>query len=298
MFHKRKYIAGVSAGPDSMFMLNKYFRKIALVCHVNYHDREDTNNDERIVRNFCLKNNIPIMVLNVSNNDLDQILKNNLQSKYREIRFNFFEKNSQYININRIMIGHNLDDNIETMYMQLLKNKSPLYYGLEKRNKYNNLIIYRPLLNLSKSYIYHKCFQKKIDFAFDYSNDNMKFQRNYIRNILEYTSTKEKIIFRNSVDKYNKKNIVIRKNIINIYNSWKMSDLNIFYFISIKNYEYKNKVLYMLLAELKIKRINNNKLDELNNFIEFGRISSSYRIQSNIYIFKGISAIKITYNES
>lgn len=77
-----------------------------------------------------------------------------------------------------------------------------------------------------------------------------------------------------------------------------MSDLNIFYFISIKNYEYKNKVLYMLLAELKIKRINNNKLDELNNFIEFGRISSSYRIQSNIYIFKGISAIKITYNES
>lgn len=295
MFYKKKYIAGVSAGSDSMFMLHKYFRKIAIVCHVNYHDREDTNNDERIVRNFCLKKKIPIIVFDVNNNNLEEVFKNNLQSKYREIRFDFFEKNSKDININKIMIGHNLDDNIETMYMQLFKKKNPLFYGLEIRSKYNDLIIFRPLLNLSKSNIYLKCLQKNIDFAFDYSNENLKFQRNYVRHILEHRTTKEKLMFKNSIDKYNKNNKKTKKIIMAIYNSWKISDFNISYFVSINNI-HKNKILYVLLSELKIKKINNNKLKELNKFIEFGKINSSYRIQSNIYVFKGKSIIKITYN--
>lgn len=295
MFYKKKYIAGVSAGSDSMFMLHKYFRKIAIVCHVNYHDREDTNNDERIVRNFCLKKKIPIIVFDVNNNNLEEVFKKNLQSKYREIRFDFFEKNSKDININKIMIGHNLDDNIETMYMQLFKKKNPLFYGLEIRSKYNDLIIFRPLLNLSKSNIYLKCLQKNIDFAFDYSNENLKFQRNYVRHILEHSTTKEKLMFKNSIDKYNKNNKKTKKIIMAIYNSWKISDFNISYFVSINNI-HKNKILYVLLSELKIKKINNNKLKELNKFIEFGKINSSYRIQSNIYVFKGKSIIKITYN--
>lgn len=296
MFYKKKYIAGISAGPDSMFMLNKYFKKIAIVCHVNYHDREDTNNDERIVRNFCLKKNIPIVVLDVSKNKFDSTSKNNLQSKYRELRFNFFEDISHDKNIHKIMVGHNLDDNIETMYMQLFKKKSPLFYGLRNKSKYNNLIIFRPLLKLSKSYIYEKCLENKIDFAFDYSNENIKFQRNYIRLILEQISTKEKNVFLNYIEQYNKKNNKIGKKILHIYNEWKMTDFNISYFVSIKNNIYKNRILYMLLAGLKINKINNNKLKELNNFIEFGKINTLYRVQSNIYVFKGKSSIKITYN--
>lgn len=75
-----------------------------------------------------------------------------------------------------------------------------------------------------------------------------------------------------------------------------MTDFNISYFVSIKNNIYKNRILYMLLAGLKINKINNNKLKELNNFIEFGKINTLYRVQSNIYVFKGKSSIKITYN--
>ncbi|MEG1010205.1 MAG: ATP-binding protein, partial [Clostridia bacterium] len=111
------------------------------------HDREDTYNDEKIIRNFCQENNIPILVLDVKKEDYINIPKTNLQSKYRQIRFDFFEKIALEKNMKNIMIGHNLDDNLETMYMQLLKRKTPLFYGLTKHSTYNNLNIFRPLLN-------------------------------------------------------------------------------------------------------------------------------------------------------
>lgn len=51
-FMKQKYLIAVSGGPDSMALLNKKKNLIKAVCHVNYHDREDTDNDERIVRDI------------------------------------------------------------------------------------------------------------------------------------------------------------------------------------------------------------------------------------------------------
>ncbi|MEG1010203.1 MAG: hypothetical protein RSF67_10410 [Clostridia bacterium] len=52
----------------------------------------------------------------------------------------------------------------------------------------------------------------------------------------------------------------------------------------------------MYLTKLNIKKINSNKLKELNNFILLGKINGSYRIDSNAAIFKTKSNIIITYN--
>lgn len=56
--NSKKYVIGVSGGPDSMCLLDKYKSKIVAVCHVNYHMRKSADRDELIVKNYCQKNNL------------------------------------------------------------------------------------------------------------------------------------------------------------------------------------------------------------------------------------------------
>ncbi|MDR0545800.1 MAG: tRNA(Ile)-lysidine synthetase, partial [Mycoplasmataceae bacterium] len=89
-----KYLAAVSGGPDSMYMLAKYAKQIKVVCHINYHLREESNNDQNIVKQYCLKNKIDFCCLNVTKSIYQkyQKLSNNKQTIYRLIRYDFFAK--------------------------------------------------------------------------------------------------------------------------------------------------------------------------------------------------------------
>jgi len=49
------YILAVSGGPDSMFLLDNLRQrgyKLA-VAHVNYHKREASNQEEKLVKEYC-----------------------------------------------------------------------------------------------------------------------------------------------------------------------------------------------------------------------------------------------------
>ncbi|MEG1010204.1 MAG: hypothetical protein RSF67_10415 [Clostridia bacterium] len=61
------------------------------------------------------------------------------------------------------------------------------------------------------------CIKHKINFAFDYSNENLKFSRNYTRSILENIDKKDKALFIKLINKYNLKNKNHNENIISIY---------------------------------------------------------------------------------
>lgn len=58
-------LLAISGGPDSMYLLYKYRRHKIVVAHVNYQIRDDANNDEKIVRDFCQKYAIQCEVLQV-----------------------------------------------------------------------------------------------------------------------------------------------------------------------------------------------------------------------------------------
>lgn len=106
---KQKYLIAVSGGPDSMALLNKKKNLIKAVCHVNYHDREDTDNDERIVRDYCKKYNIDLFVFDTKKDDVSKYLDiKNLQTYYREIRYDFFEKIANQLNFLIVLESHSL----------------------------------------------------------------------------------------------------------------------------------------------------------------------------------------------
>lgn len=175
-----KIVLGVSGGPDSMVLLH-VFSILAkkedlklIVAHVNYGFREDSSKDEQIVKDFAEKNNISFELL--SNIKLDK--KNHNENKWRQIRFNFFQKIKKEYKADKIALAHTKNDQAETLLIHLLRGSG--LNGLSAM-RYQRDDIIRPLLDVSREEILEYIEENNIDFATDSSNKDIKFLRNKIR---------------------------------------------------------------------------------------------------------------------
>jgi tRNA(Ile)-lysidine synthase len=148
---ENKYIIAVSGGPDSMCLLDIYKENVALVCHVNYNKRPTAKRDENIVKQYCKMNKIPLKVLNVTKKMYNEYASTNFQNKARLIRYNFFLECGKKIKNTNLLVAHQLDDFVETAYMQKQRKSKSLFYGIKKENDILGLNITRPLLNKRKS---------------------------------------------------------------------------------------------------------------------------------------------------
>ncbi|WP_434341806.1 tRNA lysidine(34) synthetase TilS [Mycoplasma putrefaciens] len=182
----KKYLVAVSGGADSIFMLDQLIKiidnKNIVVCHVNYNYRSDSNFDQQLVTDFCKQNNLQLEVLNVKQNYSE--LKNNFESWARFKRYDFFNKIANQYKIFDLLVAHNYNDLIETYLLQKQRNSLVSYYGLKSITKYKDLTVYRPILAVKKSYIINYLNESKINYITDWTNDDLKFQRNKIRSTL------------------------------------------------------------------------------------------------------------------
>lgn len=126
-----------------MFLLNLYKKKNIVVAHVNYHKRSDSNIDENIVKDFCIKNNIPFELLSVKEKP-----KGNFQSWARDIRYNFFKEVYIKYKCKELVIGHHMDDFLETAIMQQKTGRTPRFFGIRKKKIINEMNINRPFISL------------------------------------------------------------------------------------------------------------------------------------------------------
>lgn len=173
-------ILGVSGGADSMTLfhiftiLAKKENLKLVVAHVNYGFREDSNKDEKIVKDFAEKNNIPCEVL--SNFKLDK--KDHNENKWRQVRFNFFSQIKAKYNADKIALAHTKNDQAETLLLHLLRGSG--LNGLSAM-RYKRDDIIRPLLDVKREEILKYIEENSINFATDSSNKNTKFLRNKVR---------------------------------------------------------------------------------------------------------------------
>ena len=105
-----KFLIGVSGGPDSMYLLWHLKKLDVIVVHVNYHKRIDSDNDQKIVEEFCKTYNIPFEVLEITSHNE----KGNFQAIARQERYDFYKKIYQKYNCNYLLLAHHKDDFIET----------------------------------------------------------------------------------------------------------------------------------------------------------------------------------------
>ncbi|BAC43937.1 tRNA lysidine(34) synthetase TilS [Malacoplasma penetrans] len=282
---KHKYLIAVSGGPDSMALLNKKRHLVEAVCHVNYHDREDSDNDEKIVRDYCKKYNLKLFVFDTHKDDVSKYKDiNNLQTWYREIRYDFFEKISQELGIKKILIAHQKNDFLESAYMSLNKNKKNLFLGIRRKSKFRSLILIRPLLNKTKKSLEQYCRSKNIEFVIDYTNFWDRYSRNVVRKMMAEWDKKTFQKFYLKVKWFNLKNMFFIKLLDSKFNNWIKQDFDINYFLKIKN-NYKESLIYLFLNHIGIKP-NENKIEQIIEFINKNKNGSvkKYRLKENQFI--------------
>ena len=176
----KKFLLAVSGGADSA-VLSHLFRVSDFefqIAHVNYHFRgEDSNLDQKVVEDFCKKNNIIFHLKDVSEEEKTEM--KSLQNWAREIRYNFFFNLLEKKNLDFIVTAHHLNDELETFIINLSRGSG--IKGLSGIPKNENRIL-RPFLTFSKSEIYAFAEENNIDFREDKSNQKDDYLRNKIRN--------------------------------------------------------------------------------------------------------------------
>lgn len=175
----KTYLLAVSGGVDSM-VLAHCFNDLRLqfqVAHINYKLRgKDSDLDQKVVQDFCKKNNIKFHLYEVSGKDKKP--ENSIQLWARELRYHFFSQIQEKENLDFLVTAHHLNDQLETFIINL--SKAAGINGLSGIPANENNIL-RPLLPYTKEEIYTFAKENHIEYREDLSNQKNDYLRNKIR---------------------------------------------------------------------------------------------------------------------
>jgi tRNA(Ile)-lysidine synthase len=174
-------LAAVSGGIDSMVMLNLYLQsgiKVA-VAHCNFSLRaEESDGDEELVKGFALRNKLPFHTIRFRTSEYALTNRLSIQMAARELRYKWFEEVRKENGYDSIAVAHNMNDNAETFFINLLRGTG--INGLTGMKPKNGNIV-RPLLFASREEISMYARENKIIYREDSSNAQVKYTRNKIR---------------------------------------------------------------------------------------------------------------------
>ncbi|WGH26577.1 MAG: tRNA lysidine(34) synthetase TilS [Candidatus Shikimatogenerans bostrichidophilus] len=243
----KKFLLAISGGVDSMVLLhifNNIFKKKKInVANCNFTLYKNNNNKKFIYKECKKKKNI-FFYKKFNTKIYSKKKKISIQMAARKLRYNWFLKLKKKFNINYIVLGHHLDDKIETFFINLFRSSG--IYGLKSINYIYKKIYLRPLIFYKKKYIIKYALKKKIKWKEDLSNYKNYYLRNKIRNIIIPTINSNIINFKKK----------ITKSLNNIYLEYKFIKIIInFFSFKIKKKKYNNPFLLIL----NIKNIFNIK---------------------------------------
>ena len=185
-----KIVVAVSGGPDSMCLLDnlnalkqifkeKYNISYSLyVAHVNHKIRIESEQEKVYVKNYCDSIDTPFYYKEADIPKLSAELKLSEETCGRKIRYDFFNQLILDINADKLAIAHNLNDNVETILLNVIRGCG--LKGLTGMDfKAENYI--RPMLNIEKKDILKYCESRKLNPCFDATNEMDIHMRNKVR---------------------------------------------------------------------------------------------------------------------
>lgn len=147
---EKPFALALSGGPDSMalFFVMLKVKKPSLVLHVNHKMREESDQEERIIKQLCLENDVQLETTSLEGFDFE---KGNIEDRLREKRYQFFQNTLKNCDINNLFLGHQAEDAEENIFKRVLEGASFFNIGNILINSSNNSIqLHRPLLGFIK----------------------------------------------------------------------------------------------------------------------------------------------------
>ncbi len=183
-----RLIVGVSAGVDSMVLLhvlNTYrptFDLSIIVAHINHGLRpKESEKEADLVQKESERLGLTFEYGQFNVKEYQKERGISLQDAARKIRFYFFNTLLQKYRANKIALGHNADDQVETVLLRLIRGSG--LKGLKGMLPVREGRVIRPLLEVWRREVESFAEEKKIHYLLDSSN----LKENYLRNRLRLT---------------------------------------------------------------------------------------------------------------
>jgi tRNA(Ile)-lysidine synthase len=210
-----KILLALSGGVDSVCLADLLFRLGYNMefAHCNFNLRgQESEDDQDFVEQLSLKYKTPFHTVSFDTIDYAKKNKISIQMAAREQRYYWLEKIRTNINADFIAVAHNLDDNIETFFINIIRG-SGIKGMLAIQNKYHFIV--RPLMFSTRNEIVAYVVSNDLKFREDSSNISDKYLRNNIRhNIIPLIKN-----INPSIGKTITKEISVLTNINSIYKS-------------------------------------------------------------------------------
>lgn len=197
-----KIVVGVSGGPDSITLLHlllRYSRHYGIqliAAHLNHNFRPGyAEKEAEYVEEFCRERGIRCIAEFVDVPEMAAVEGLSSEQAGRKARYHLFNRVMAQERFNKIAVAHNLNDQVETVVMRLIRGSGVEGLGGIKPVRGN---VIRPLLDVPRPLIEKYCDQNALEPVTDKSNFQPVYFRNRIRlELLPYLRDK----YNNNIDR-------------------------------------------------------------------------------------------------
>lgn len=181
---KDRVLIGVSGGADSVCLTDLLrlvvpkFQLQLFGVHINHGLRETAVRDERFVKELLANWGIALTVVKVDVAGYAQRHKLSLEEAGRRLRYYHYERVAKRLRCERVALGHNADDNLETVLLNLVRGAGAR--GLAGIPIARGIFI-RPLLDIEREPIRAHLKARGIEWVEDETNEDLRFSRNLLR---------------------------------------------------------------------------------------------------------------------
>lgn len=281
-------IIGVSAGPDSMALLDMLIKtsKKKIVCtHINHNIRIESVEEEQYLKSYCENHNIIFESMTITT-----YKEKNFENEARKKRYAFYEKVMKKYHSHTLLLAHHGIDLIETILMKIIRGSNlEGYAGIKTYSKVKNYTIIRPLLYMTKEDILKYNKDNNIKFYFDKSNNDINYTRNRIRKNIIPLLTKEDsnvhlkfLTYSNELQEYY--NYIEETTLKKIKENYKDNIIDITLFNNEHQFMKKNIIFYILsnIYKNKTNIIKNENISDVLNLIDNNKPNVQINLPHNI----------------
>ena len=295
---KATYLISGTFGPDSMAlidMMRKEGPKI-VVCCVNYHKFDESNDDFVNLKEYCAAHNIEFEGFDTDELPADhQMNEGETFSQWaRRVRYSFFKSVYDKHGAAALLIAHQQDDLIETYLTQKRGGAEVAHYGLAPSATVDGMIVLRPLLDFSHEDLIEYNYENHVPFSASSDAFQNQFTRSPIRQEIAAMSEidRERILaeMREANDETEKLSESIRKTIES------GDELEIRALLALPYDEYVSTLMRFVSNVDTPVHLTANIIQDIRKFCLAPQPNLSMKLADNVYLIKEYDLLTIGRN--